>query len=144
MTGTITYEDDDDNEVIGLTTIAEYNYSTAQTTLTYKEYPDGDLVDKKSDDYTINTITIHSEDKVTLTKSAKDGVTSILQLEKDIRHSCVYNTPFGSFEMGIFTTSLVIDANENECKISAVYTTDLDNENIRHHHLEISLKEKAE
>ena len=77
-----------------------------------------------------------------LTKSSKNGISSILLLEKDIRHSCLYNTPYGSFEMGIFTTSLVIHANEKRCRISAYYTTDIDKESIRHHHLEIELKEK--
>ena len=143
MTGTITYDDeDDDPEIIGLTAIAEYNFGGGKAKIRYKEYPEHDT-NKDTDDYISNLITINSNDKITLAKSSKNGISSILLLEKDARHTCVYNTPFGSFVMGIFTTSLIIEASENECRISALYTTDIEKENVRHHKLEISVKEKT-
>lgn len=142
MKGKITYDDDGDTEEIGLTSIAEYIYGDSEIKLTYKEYPEENNVNKKSDDFILNTITVHPDNRLTLTKSTKDGISSILVLEKDMRHLCVYNTPFGSFEMGIFTTSLIVRAKENECRISVCYTTDIEKENIRHHRLDISLREK--
>ena len=142
MTGKIT-DENGDTEVMDLTSIAEYNFNTEHPTLIYKEYPDQYPVDQKQNDFTLNTITIYSDNKITLTKSANGGIQSILILEKDKRHSCVYNTNFGSFEMGFFTTSLVINASENQCRISAFYTTDIDKETTRKHQLDIVLKEKV-
>lgn len=143
MTGTIT-DENGDTDVMDLTTFAEYDFNAEHPTLIYKEYPDQYPVNQKQDEFILNTITVYSDNKITLTKSAKGDIESILILEKDKRHSCVYNTSFGSFEMGFFTTSLVINADENQCTISAFYTTDIDKENTRKHQLEIVLKEKVD
>ena len=143
ITGIIT-DSTGDIDKVHLTAIAEYDRSGEYTKIIYKEYPESLPVETDKSEYILNTVTIFSEDKISLSKCSEGSVESVLILEKDKRHLCVYYTPFGSFEMGFYTTSLAVNASENQCSITAVYTTDTNKEMTRQHRLQIKLKEKTD
>lgn len=133
--------EDDNTDTVEMTSLAEFDKSGELPIIRYKEYPQEDD-SITSEDYVLNTITIDSDKKITITKTSKGQRLSYLALARNERHICIYSYPFGHLEMGIYTKNLECDINENGCKITADYIIDFNTDVKSTHHLEIVLEEK--
>lgn len=96
-------------------------------------------------DYTPDgySVTYHETDEelkgsVTVLKVSKGGNTILMTrkgkfntemvIEKDRRHTCFYETPYGELMMGVYTKSIFSDMNENGGTLRFCYTIDFNNE----------------
>ena len=82
----------------------------------FYDEPNGGLKDVK------NEITVSTPDFVTLSREGE--YTSVLSIEKGKRHNCLYDTPYGSFMMGVFASDVNACFYERDGQIDLKYTVD--------------------
>ena len=98
---------------------------------------------KETDDQFKNsyvTLSVENGSKVTMHRSG--DYTTVMVMEKNKRHSCVYNTPAGSFTMGIYTSDVVSDMDESGGTLTFRYTLDVNNNLISENILKVTLQRK--
>ena len=76
---------------------------------------------------TTTTFTVEP-DTVILTREG--SVTSQMLFRKGEKHLFLYQTPYGSATMGIYTRKLEVDVDESRGHVEIEYTLDVDNVNI--------------
>ena len=86
------------------------------------------------------TLKVDKNKTVTMTRSGKYNTELIL--EKERRHSCFYNTPFGELMMGIYAKSIESEMTENGGKLRFCYTIDFNNDLASENDLSISVAVK--
>ncbi len=56
----------------------------------------------------------------------KKGISNVHMIfEKNKKNNCYYNTPFGQLNLGIFTTDIQVDVQEDKIELCAEYTLDV-------------------
>jgi uncharacterized beta-barrel protein YwiB (DUF1934 family) len=67
---------------------------------------------------------------------------AVVIIEKDRRHTCFYQTPFGELMMGVYTKNIFTDMNENGGTLRFSYTIDFNNDLASENDLDISVAVK--
>ena len=106
---------DGETERLEITTTGTLKSDKGGVSISYDEV-DGEL--KGS----VTTLTIDSPTCVTM---SRDGpYSSQIILEQNKRHSCYYDTPMGSFMMGVFAKNVGVVMGENGGVLNLKYTVD--------------------
>ena len=106
---------------VELVTEGEYVCNPEKYDLTYQESSITGM------DGTTTTFTVEP-DTVILTREG--SVTSQMLFRKGEKHLFLYQTPYGSATMGIYTRKLEVDVDESRGHVEIEYTLDVDNINI--------------
>lgn len=123
------------------------NYSTELTTSgLYEPLEDGfSLSYNESGEELAGSVThllVHSDGKISMNRSGKYNTEMVF--EPQHRHTCFYETPFGSLMMGIYTKSVAFEPCENGGKLHFSYTIDFNNDLSSENELVISFTLKEE
>lgn len=86
------------------------------------------------------TLSVENGSKVTIQRSG--AYTTVMIIEKNKRHSCVYNTPAGSFTMGIYASEVVSDMDESGGTLMFRYTLDVNNNLLSENIITVTLLRK--
>ncbi len=70
----------------------------------------------------VTTLRVINGKKVVLTRTG--GYDTEMVIERNCRHNCYYETPFGEFMMGIYANDVRSDYGENGGKVEMQYTID--------------------
>ena len=106
---------------VELMTEGEYEYSPEKSELIYQESSITGM------EGTTTTFTVEP-DTVILTREG--SVTSQMLFRRGEKHMFLYQTPYGSATMGIYTRRLDADIDENRGHVEIEYALDVDNINI--------------
>ena len=106
---------------VELMTEGEYEYSPEKSELIYQESSITGM------EGTTTTFTVEP-DTVILTREG--SVTSQMLFRKNEKHLFLYQTPYGSATMGIYTRRLDADIDESRGHVEIEYALDVDNINI--------------
>lgn len=106
---------------VELMTEGEYEFSPEKSELIYQESSITGM------EGTTTTFTVEP-DTVILTREG--SVTSQMLFRKNEKHLFLYQTPYGSATMGIYTRRLDADIDENRGHVEIEYALDVDNINI--------------
>lgn len=68
----------------------------------------------------------YSNGAIIMTRTGKYNTELII--EKDRRHTCFYETPYGELMMGVYTKNMFTDMNENGGTLRFSYTIDFNND----------------
>lgn len=63
-------------------------------------------------------------------------------MEKAQRHTCLYNTPYGTLEMGTFAHHVASDVENGEGKLEFFYTLDCGGSLLASNELTVEVKKK--
>ena len=103
-------------------------------TITYTE-EDGDFANCTT------TLQVDIPQKLVVITRAGGPLTSVLTMEEGVRHNCQYDTPYGTFLMGIHATEVT----SNMCALGGAltlnYDIDINGSLVSTNHLHLSLKE---
>lgn len=116
-----------------LTTAGTLDFFGDAYTLTYEE-TDTELAGCTT------TLRVDKNKTITMTRSGKYNTELIL--EKERRHSCFYQTPYGELMMGVYAKSIESDMTENGGKLRFCYTIDFNNDLASENDLSISVAVK--
>ncbi|MBR2868015.1 MAG: DUF1934 domain-containing protein [Clostridia bacterium] len=114
---------------------------TTSGTLDFK--PDGFTVTYLETDEELRGCTTtlkYSNGTLTMTRTGKYNTELII--EKDRRHTCFYQTPFGELMMGVYTKNMFTDMNENGGTLRFSYTIDFNNDLASENDLNITVAVK--
>ena len=111
ITGTQTA--DGESDVIELTTTGTLERTESGWALTYNE------TEATGMEGTVTTLDI-TPNKLNLMRSGTHP--SMLVLEKNQRHHCNYHTPYGTFDLGTYTSALAYNLSEQGGEIYFSYT----------------------
>ena len=70
----------------------------------------------------------------------KGAMAGILTVEKGRRHTCLYNTPYGDFMVGVYGEAVDVGLDEKGGKIYLRYTLDVNSGMLSRNLLEIDIK----
>ncbi len=125
------YENPDDNSDISLTTEAEFQKQDGVYFIDYQESEITGL------DGTNTSIEI-GNNYVSLSRSG--AVNSQMLFMKEKKTSSYYNTPYGSFMIGIYTDNLNIAIDDNGGTINVDYYIDINNSKTSKNNFEINIR----
>lgn len=86
------------------------------------------------------TVLNYRDGAIVMTRTGKYNTELII--EKDRRHTCFYQTPFGELMMGVYTKNIFTDMNENGGSLRFSYTIDFNNDLASENDLDISVAVK--
>lgn len=130
---TDTHLSDGEKYTCELTTAGTLDYLGDAYTLTYEE-TDTELAGCTT------TLKVDKNRIITMTRSGKYNTELIL--EKERRHSCFYQTPYGELMMGVYAKSIESTMDENGGKLRFCYTIDFNNDLASENDLSISVAVK--
>ena len=128
--GTQSYGEDTDTT--SLTTEGEMEIKDGNCRLVYNE---SDMIGAEN----VTSELLLEKNKFSITR--KGGLNSILTVEKGKRHSCVYDSPQGSFVIGIFGEELTSSMSETGGEIHASYTIDVNSGLLSSNQMDIKVEE---
>lgn len=118
---------DGEKEKLELTATGVMTCCDAGCTLVYDE-PDGEMEG--------STTTLQIESPTCVTVVREGSYNSQMTIEQNKRHSCYYDTPYGSFMMGVFARRVHASVTESGGTLDMEYTVDFNSglaaENIMH------------
>ena len=85
-------------------------------------------------------VTLGYENGNCVTMTRTGGFTAQMIMEKNKRHTCVYETPVGSFSLGIFTQRIESSMTENGGVLEFQYTLDANGEFLSENTLKVTLE----
>ncbi len=88
------------------------------------------------------TLSFENGNRVTMTRTG--GFTAEMIMEKNKRHTCVYNTPMGSLSLGIYTQKVSSSMTEDGGTLVFEYTLDANGGFLSSNTLEITLEKAKE
>lgn len=109
---------DDENDEIKVDTVGTYTIKNGVKYIVYKEYE----TDIPNSIGRTAILKIAEDDVVTLSRA---GSATKLVLEQGKRHSCLYDTGYGQFQMGVFTSKMKNELGKNGGKLNINYTLDI-------------------
>lgn len=118
-----------------LTTSGTYELTEKGCTVIYHE-TDEEMTD------CVTTLSIEGSQRITMTRSGKYNTEMVI--EKERRHSCFYNTPFGELIMGIYASRIENRIGENGGTLVFAYDIDFNNTPASENELEITVAEKIQ
>lgn len=86
------------------------------------------------------TVLNYRDGAIVMTRTGKYNTELII--EKDRRHTCFYQTPFGELMMGVYTKNIFTDMTENGGSLRFSYTIDFNNDLASENDLDISVAVK--
>lgn len=90
----------------------------------------------------VTTLDVTGSEKISMTRAGKYNTEMVI--EKDRRHSCFYQTPYGELMMGIFAKKVVNEMTENGGTLNFSYTIDFNNTPASENELTVSVLLKEE
>lgn len=90
----------------------------------------------------VTTLDVEGARKISMTRAGKYNTEMII--EKDRRHSCFYQTPYGELMMGIFANNISNDMTENGGTLNFSYTIDFNNTPASENELVVSVLPRVE
>lgn len=130
ITGKQKYEDDETE--IKVDTLGSYTTKNGCRYIAYKEYDD-----EENSSGTTAVIKVENDNTLTMTKA---GSGTKLVLEKEKRHSCLYDTGYGSMQMGVFTSIFKNNLTDSGGNIRINYTLDINSNFSSYNELYIEIK----
>ena len=118
---------------------------TLQTTGTYRERPGAQFIAYKEydeDDPRVCHTAILKVEPQRLTMMRQGSDTKLI-LEKGRRHLCLYDTGFGTFSVGVFTSELDSTLSDRGGHLSVKYTLDVDSALSSANEIEVDLRPAA-
>ena len=109
---------DGEEYVCELTTSGSFMLTAEGCVVNYSE-TDEELSD------CVTSLNVEGSQKISMTRTGKFNTEMII--EKDRRHTCYYETPYGELMMGIYAKSIFNDVAENGGTLRFSYTIDFNN-----------------
>jgi len=109
--------EDVDNEPIEVVHTGTYYYKNGKHYVFYEEAAEGVKGVTKAQ--------IRWQDEGVLEVIKRGIANSHMVFEKNQRHTCDYQTPFGDLELGILTKRMICKESENMLEVSAEYNMDV-------------------
>lgn len=88
------------------------------------------------------TLSFENGNRVTMTRTG--GFTAEMTIEKNKRHTCVYNTPMGSLSLGIYAQKVESSMTEDGGKLVFSYSLDANGGFLSDNTLEVTLEKVKE
>ena len=129
--GTQSYGEDTDTT--SLTTEGEMELKDGNCRLVYNE---SDMIGAQN---VTSELLLEGNEKFSITR--RGGLNSILTVEKGKRHSCLYDSPQGTFVIGIFGQEITATMGENGGEIHASYTIDVNSGLLSSNKMDIKVEE---
>ena len=124
--------EEDEPETLEVTTKGTLEKTDDGYLLTYNEV-DEELKDCRT------LLTVHSGNHVTMMRTG--SFNSELIIEKNKRHSCHYETPFGGLMMGVFASDVNAAIKETGGRIRLKYTIDFNSSMVSENTVTITVKQ---
>ncbi len=128
------YQSEEDPDRIELTTRGEYFIQADEFRLKYKE---SELTGFEGSE---TRMRIKGSREVTITRSGEGG-SMVLVLENGKRHQCLYQTPYGVLDLGVYTSVLESSLGEYGGDLHFRYTMDINSATTTENEIRISVKE---
>lgn len=129
--GTQSYGEDTDTS--SLITEGEMEIKDGNCRLVYNE---SDMIGAQN---VTSELLLEGNEKFSITR--RGGLNSILTVEKGKRHSCLYDSPQGSFVIGIFGEEISSAMSEKGGEIHASYTIDVNSGLLSSNKMDIKVEE---
>ena len=128
-------EPTDEQEPIELVVPGQYYFKNGSHYLRYEE-----LMDETSAEPTVNYIKISS----TAVEVRKKGLVNVhMVFERGKKNMTYYSTPYGTVEMGIAATGVMIEESENGIDMKVDYALEMNEEYVADCYLTVSAQSKA-
>lgn len=124
-------ESDGNTDSVELVTEGEYEYSPENSSLIYEESSITGME---------GTTTTFAIEPHTVTLTREGTVTSQMLFRKGEKHLFLYNTPYGTYTMGISTNRLSVELNEKGGHMEISYGLDIDNVKISNNEFIIDIR----
>ena len=125
----------DEQEPIELVVPGQYYYRNGSHYLRYEE-----LMDETSTEPTVNYIKISSK----AVEVRKKGLVNVhMVFERGKKNMTYYSTPYGTVEMGIAATGVMIEESENGIDMKVDYALEMNEEYVADCYLTVSAQSKA-
>lgn len=86
----------------------------------------------------VTTLDVYGQDKVIMER--KGSAQSQLIIEKNKKHFCRYGTPYGNFTIGVDTSEIKSDLDENGGKLRFCYVLDMNSSFLGDFQIDIDVK----
>lgn len=128
-------EPTDEQEPIELVVPGQYYFKNGSHYLRYEE-----LMDETSAEPTVNYIKISSK----AVEVRKKGLVNVhMVFERGKKNMTYYSTPYGTVEMGIAATGVMIEESENGINMKVDYALEMNEEYVADCYLTVSAQSKA-
>ena len=128
-------EPTDEQEPIELVVPGQYYFKNGSQYLRYEE-----LMDETSAEPTVNYIKISSK----AVEVRKKGLVNVhMVFERGKKNMTYYSTPYGTVEMGIAATGVMIEESENGIDMKVDYALEMNEEYVADCYLTVSAQSKA-
>ena len=128
-------EPTDEQEPIELVVPGQYYFKNGSHYLRYEE-----LMDETSAEPTVNYIKISSK----AVEVRKKGLVNVhMVFERGKKNTTYYSTPYGTVEMGIAATGVMIEESENGIDMKVDYALEMNEEYVADCYLTVSAQSKA-
>ena len=128
-------EPTDEQEPIELVVPGQYYFKNGSHYLRYEE-----LMDETSAEPTVNYIKISSK----AVEVRKKGLVNVhMVFERGKKNMTYYSTPYGTVEMGIASTGVMIEESENGIDMKVDYALEMNEEYVADCYLTVSAQSKA-
>ena len=128
-------EPTDEQEPIELVVPGQYYFKNGSHYLRYEE-----LMDETSAEPTVNYIKISSN----AVEVRKKGLVNVhMVFERGKKNMTYYSTPYGTVEMGIAATGVMIEESENGIDMKVDYALEMNEEYVADCYLTVSAQSKA-
>lgn len=128
-------EPTDEQEPIELVVPGQYYFKNGSHYLRYEE-----LIDETSAEPTVNYIKISSK----AVEVRKKGLVNVhMVFERGKKNMTYYSTPYGTVEMGIAATGVMIEESENGIDMKVDYALEMNEEYVADCYLTVSAQSKA-
>ena len=128
-------EPTDEQEPIELVVPGQYYFKNGSHYLRYEE-----LIDETSAEPTVNYIKISSK----AVEVRKKGLVNVhMVFERGKKNMTYYSTPYGTVEMGIAATGVMIEESENGIDMKVDYALEMNEEYVAYCYLTVSAQSKA-
>lgn len=128
-------EPTDEQEPIELVVPGQYYFKNGSHYLRYEE-----LLDETSTEPTVNYIKISSK----AVEVRKKGLVNVhMVFERGKKNMTYYSTPYGTVEMGIAATGVMIEESENGIDMKVDYALEMNEEYVADCYLTVSAQSKA-
>lgn len=128
-------ESTDEQEPIELVVPGQYYFKNGSHYLRYEE-----LMDETSAEPTVNYIKISSK----AVEVRKKGLVNVhMVFERGKKNMTYYSTPYGTVEMGIAATGVMIEESENGIDMKVDYALEMNEEYVADCYLTVSAQSKA-
>ena len=127
---------EDANEPIEVITPADYFFRNGKHYILYEEIEEG------VSDVTKNQIKITGDVRVELRKKGTHATNMVF--EKDVTNLANYQTPFGEIALGVHTTYMKVQEDEDKLVVNVEYRLEANEEHLSDCKLVICIKNKKE